>query len=85
MERLEGEELTQHYGIVTWFHCRQCVEQNLSSDISVGVTDIGIKVVCNNHQQTVVELKSNDELLDMMRERVCDRPGCTHCKHHAVH
>lgn len=53
-----GNEIT-HY-----LHCPQCTENNLSQDISVGITENGLQVWCDNHNIEVLHILLTDNKAD---------------------
>jgi hypothetical protein len=62
-------------GIVTFFHCRQCIAEDKAERLSVGLIDpTTIRVVCEEHELVLGDFDLRKKM-DMRCEE-CDCPDC---------
>ena len=47
---------TNELSIVLYLHCKRCLEGELSQNIEVGWTELGLQVWCKNHEINIVHI-----------------------------
>jgi len=53
IDRIIEEGYERGNQIYGYWHCKQCDEEDLPSNIAVGYTPIGVQVWCDNHNRNI--------------------------------